>query len=79
MIKLYIGPVTKVQTTTIIPVEQLTIHSEINLKTSWWYGSKELHALVISSPSGVHVYDKRAHELNIDELIRAVPELTEHL
>lgn len=79
MNKLQIGTVTKVDSTTIIPVEQLTVLSEKHSQSSWWYGSKELYALVIRSPTAVQVYDKHAHELNIDELVHALPELTEYL
>jgi hypothetical protein len=79
MDKLHIGPITKVETTTIIPVEQITIHAETNSQPIWWYGRKELYALVITTPSGAQVYDKHGHDLDIDELIRAVPKLNEYL
>jgi hypothetical protein len=79
MNKLCIGQVSNVGTATIIPVEQITVHAEMNSQMNWWYGSKELYALVITTPSGVQVYDKHAHQLSIDELVSAVPKLNEYL
>ena len=79
MTKLQIGQVTKIDSVTIIPVEQLTIYSGTGSPESWWYGSKEMYALVISTSSGLRAIDQNAHELDIADLIDKVPALNEHL
>ena len=60
---------------TIIPVENINIYCDANSITSWWYGSKDLYALVVHSSSGLQVFDKHAQEISIDELIGKVPKL----
>ena len=79
MNNMQIGQVTKVATTTIIPVEQLIVYRDTNSTTSWWYGSKELYALVISTSTGFKAFDMHSNEMSIGDLIREVPTLNEYL
>jgi hypothetical protein len=79
MITLQIGRVTKVAAATIIPVEQLIIYSDARSTPNWWYGSKELYALLISTSSGLQAIDQNGRELSIASLISIVPKLNEYL
>ncbi|KON32316.1 hypothetical protein AC478_00610 [miscellaneous Crenarchaeota group-1 archaeon SG8-32-3] len=80
MNELRIGNVITLAGVTIIPVEELTIIREINPITKWWYGSKNVYAVVVVSTTfGTQVLDKNARELNVLDLISQVPRLAEML
>jgi len=76
---LRIGDVITVAGVTMIPVENINIYGDANSINSWWYGSKELYALVISTSSGTRAFNKDAHEMNINELICDIPKLEQLL
>jgi hypothetical protein len=75
MNQLRIGDVKTVAGVRLIPVETITIYSDIDSTANWWYGTKELYALVIMTSFGLQAFDKDAHEMNISELISNVPKL----
>lgn len=79
MNELRIGAAVEVSGVTIIPIEKINSFAEIHTKTIWWYGSKDLYAVVISTPSGLRVLDKDAREMDMNDLIRIVPQLTDTL
>jgi hypothetical protein len=72
---LRIGEVITVAGVTLIPVEKINIYSGKDSTASWWYGSKELYALVVSTSSGLQAFDNNAKQINISELISYVPKL----
>ena len=76
---LKIGDVIKVSGVTIIPVEKMYIYSDCASSPSWWYGGKEIYALVVSSSLGLQAFDCDAQELSVNDLINYVPELDEVL
>lgn len=72
---LQIGSAIKVSGVTIIPVEQINISSEIRPTTLWWYGSKQVYALVICTTYGILAIDQTAREIPIDKLFAELPQL----
>ncbi|MGD8938902.1 MAG: hypothetical protein PVJ72_05955 [Gammaproteobacteria bacterium] len=77
MSQLRIGEVITVAGVTLIPVEKIDIYSRVDSSTRWWYGSKELFAIVVNTSSGLQVFDNNAKPMNISELISYVPKLEE--
>lgn len=79
MNELRIARAVKVAGVTIIPVERINIHNQINATMNWWYGRKEIYALVICTTSEVKAFDETAREINIDQLIDIVPQIADML
>ncbi|WP_455205088.1 hypothetical protein [Kaarinaea lacus] len=79
MNQLQIGKPIQIAELTIIPVEQIITNSDVSESSGWWFGSKELYALLVRTPKQTLAFDKNAQKLHLSNLISNVPKLGEYL
>jgi hypothetical protein len=79
MNKLRLGTPRNIAELMIIPVERINISAHKMKKGVWLYGSKEIAALVIYTPSNLYAFNIDGQELSVEELACEVPDLKEFL
>ena len=79
MTELRVGKALEISGIKIIPVESVAIQSGIDAGEGWWYGSKDVYALVINTPIGLFAMDQAGREMDITELIQKFPSLEAEL
>jgi uncharacterized spore protein YtfJ len=79
MNRLQIGQMVKAAGITIIPIEKISVSTEVNSHLFWWNGYKEPHALVVISPSRLQAFGIDGRDYDVNKLINSLPELAEIL
>ena len=77
--ELRIGKTIEVKDVRIIPVEQVTVQGDAAAGGGWWYGAKELYAVVINTPTGTKAVGQYGVGIDLNALIEKLPSLERYI